>query len=227
MTDLARFDQSFAAVTSGLHLGTIAAGALAGTFALYLWRERRGRARWSEVPVAVVRTTVSPYRSSSIVMAHLRNAPRLVRAACFASFFVAHACAPLILLALTRFPFDGVSIPLIPGLAIVAANWSSGWLLLGRSPAAAVAARTAAKASLFANVGLLGLAAAHLSMVELGRREGIEHACSASVTFVALVFALVSVLQALLVLAAHRAHGVAIGWAVEFADERRRRGFEA
>ncbi|HEY6463919.1 MAG TPA: hypothetical protein VIY73_27300 [Polyangiaceae bacterium] len=215
MTDLRRFDQSFAAVTSGLHLGTIAACALAGTFALYVWREYRGRARWSEVPVAVIRTTVNPYRSSSVVTARLRRAPALVRAACFASFFVAHACAPLLLLAFTRFPFDGVSIPLIPGLAIVAANWFSGWLLLGGSPAAAAAARTAAKASLFANVGLLGLAAAHLAMVELGRREGIEHACSASVTFVALVFAVVSILQAVLVLVAHRAHGAALRSAAE------------
>jgi hypothetical protein len=212
MTDAPRFDQSLAGVAAGLHLGTIALGALAGTVALYLWLERRGRARWSEVPVAVSEATGGPYRGSTFVTAHLPRAPRLVRISCFASFFVAHASAPLILLALTRFPFDGVSIPLVPGLAIVAANWCCGWLLLVRSRRASAAARTGAKASLLANVGLVCLAAAHLIMVELGRREGIEHACSSSVTFAALVFATVSVLQAVLTIAAERAHGAELAW---------------
>ena len=201
MTDATRFDQSFAAVASQLHLGSVALGALAGTLALYLWVERRGRARWSEVPAVVSEVVAGPYRSGPLVTEHHAHAPGLVRVAAFTSFLVAHASAPVILLALSRFPFDGVSIPLVPGLALVGANWCCGWLLLTRSRHASTAARMAAKASLLANVGLLSLTAVHLVMVELGRREGIEHACSSSVTFVALVFAVVSVLHAALTLA--------------------------
>jgi hypothetical protein len=44
------------------------------------------------------------------------------------------------------------------------------------------------------------------------RRDGIEHACSSSVTFVVIVFAIAAVAQALVVLAALRAHRGALSW---------------
>lgn len=196
------FEQSLGLVAAELHLGTIAVTALASAAALHVWLERRGRARWAQVPVGSAEIVDGPYRSGGVVMAHRTRAPALVRASAFASFLFAHGSAPLLLLALMRFPFDGVSIPLGAGLVLVAVHWCCGWLLLLRSRHADVAVRTAAKASLVANVGLVALAAAHLVTVELGRREGIAHACSSSVTFVAFVFAGVSVLQALLALAA-------------------------
>jgi hypothetical protein len=52
----------------------------------------------------------------------------------------------------------------------------------------------------------------HLVTVELQRRDGIEHACSSSVTFVVIVFALASVAQALVVMAALRAHEGVLAW---------------
>jgi hypothetical protein len=207
-----RFDESLASVARGLHLGAVAAGALVGAAVLFLWLERRGRSRWAEVPVTVSEAAHGPYRSSAFVTAHLARAPRLVRAASFASLFVGYASTPLILLALTRFPFDGVSIPLVPGLALVLVNAVCGWLLLARSRHAVSAARAGAQASLVANVGLALLTAGHIVMVELGRRDGIEHACSSSVTFVAMVFAVVSVLQAMLTIAAVRAHADVLAW---------------
>ena len=43
-------------------------------------------------------------------------------------------------------------------------------------------------------------------------RDGIEHACSSSVTFVVIVFAVSSVVQALVMLAALRSHERALEW---------------
>lgn len=207
-----RFDDSLASVARGLHLGEILASALVGALILFVWLERRGRHQWARVPVSRGDVAHGPYRSSEFIAGHLQRAPLLVRVASFGCLVFAHAFVPLILLALTRFPFDGIAIPLAPCIALVLFNWCCGWLLLGRSPHAESAARTGAKASLVANVGLLCLAASHLIIVELGRRDGIEHACSSSVTFVVLVFAVTSVAQALVTVAALRAHGAALVW---------------
>jgi hypothetical protein len=207
-----RFDESLASVARGLHLAEIGAIAVVGALALFVWLERRGRTRWAQVPTQHGSIELGPYRSSAFVTEHLRRAPRLVRTASFGALVFAHVFAPLIVLALAKFPFDGIAIPLAPGIALVVLNWCCAWLLLVRSPHAEPAARTGANASLVANVGLLGLAAAHFVVVELGRREGIEHACSSSVTFVVLVFAVASVAQALVTMAALRAHGGALGW---------------
>jgi hypothetical protein len=49
--------------------------------------------------------------------------------------------------------------------------------------------------------------------------SGIEHACSSSVTFVVIVFAIASVVQALVVLAALRAHERALSWVDPRAKE--------
>jgi hypothetical protein len=207
-----RFDESLASVARGLHLVEIVALALVGSFVLFVWLERRGRPRWTQVPIARGEAARGPYRSGSFIADHLRRAPPLVRAASFGCLLFAHVFAPLIPLALISFPFDGIAIPLAPGIVLVLVNWWCAWLLLGRSPHAEPAARMGAKASLVANVGLLCLAAFHLVTVELGRRDGIEHACSSSVTFVVFVFAFASIAQALVTVAALRAHGPVLGW---------------
>jgi hypothetical protein len=213
-----RFDESLASVARGLHLVEIVSLALVGALLLFVSLERRGRTRWAEVPAEHRGVALGPYRSSAFVSEHLRGAPRLVRTASFGALVFAHVFAPLIVLALAKFPFDGIAIPLAPGIALVVLNWCCAWLLLARSPHAESAARTGAKASLIANVGLLGMAAAHFVVVELGRREGIEHACSSSVTFVVLVFAVASVAQALITIAALRVHGDALGWRAAARD---------
>ena len=207
-----RFDESLASVARGLHLADLSAAAMLGALALFLWLERRGRPRWMQVPVGEYSTPRMPYRASSLVAAHLPKAPRLVRTAAFACLAFGQLFAPLIVLALAKYPFDGIAIPLVPGLALVALNWACAWLLLGRSPLATAMARSGAVGSLMANVGLLGIAGAHFVVVELQRRDGIEHACSSSVTFVVIVFAVSSVVQALIMMAALRAHTRALDW---------------
>jgi hypothetical protein len=208
-----RFDESLGTVARGLHLGDVTLAALVAAAILFGWLERRGRGKWAQVPLASMVAGDGPYRESSIVSARLKRAPRLVRAASFASFALAHLFAPLIILSLTRYPFDGIAIPLIPGIALILANWGCGWRLLVRSPGASAAALSGAKASLIANVGLLVLAGAHFAVVEAQRREGIQHACSTSVTFVVIVFAVASLGQALLTLTALRAHEAELDWA--------------
>src|ERR1700722_16800464 len=207
-----RFDESFASVARGLHLGELALVALVGAVALFAWLERRGRLRWSQVPATMFSAGGAPYRGGSFVAAPMHRAPLLVRLACFASLAFGHLFAPLIILALARYPWDGIAIPLVPGIAIVVLNWACAWMLLARSRYAASTARSGAVGSLMANVGLLLLAAGHFVEVELQRRDGIEHACSSSVTFVVIVFASASVLQALVTIAALRTHGPALAW---------------
>jgi hypothetical protein len=210
-----RFDQSLASAARSLHLAEVALSALVGTLVLFVWLERRGRRRWAEVPVYLANAPHGPYRSSALVAGHMRRAPRLVRAASFGNLAFAHLFAPLIVMAFTRYPFDGIAIPLVPGLALVVLNWCCARLLLARSPQAESAARTGAIGSLMGNVGLLGIAAAHFVAVELQRREGMAHACSSSVTFVVIVFAAASIIQAVFTLAMLRLHGSALVWSHE------------
>jgi hypothetical protein len=212
ITSAPRFDESLASVARGLHLTELTVAAFAVALGLFLWLERRGRSRWSEVPAQSFSTEHAPYRASSVIASHLARAPRLVRAAAFGCLAFGQLFAPLIVLALVKYPFDGIAIPLVPGLALVALNWACAWLLLARSPLAAAMARSGAVGSLMANVGLLGIAGAHFVVVELQRRDGIEHACSSSVTFVVIVFAVSSVVQSLVMLAALRSHTRALDW---------------
>jgi hypothetical protein len=207
-----RFDESLASVARGLHLAELSVAAVLGALALFLWLERRWRPRWTQVPVGEYSTPRMPYRASSLVAAHLSKAPRLIRTAAFGCLAFGQLFAPLIVLALAKYPFDGIAIPLVPGLALVALNWACAWLLLARSPLATAMARSGAVGSLMANVGLLGIAGAHFVVVELQRRDGIEHACSSSVTFVVIVFAVSSVVQALVMMAALRSHSGVLDW---------------
>jgi hypothetical protein len=189
--------------------------AVAAAVVLFAWLERRSRGHWAQVPLSTVIAYGGPYRGGSMVSAHLSRAPLLVRAASFVSFAFAHLFAPLIVLSLAKYPFDGIAIPLLPGIALVVSTWVCGWQLLARSPGAPSAVRSGATASILANGGLLLLAGAHFAAVESQRRGGIPHACSASVTFVVIVFAIASLAQALLTLAALRAHGPELGWRSE------------
>jgi hypothetical protein len=207
-----RFDESLASAARGLHVAELAVAALVVAAVLFWQLERRGRGRWGQVPAAMVSSSRAPYRASAVVAAHLAGAPRLVRAAAFASLSLGFLFAPLIVLAVVKYPFDGIAIPLVPGLALQLLNWSCAWLFLARSPLAVATARSGAVGALMANVGLLGIAGAHFVVVELQRRDGIEHACSSSVTFVVIVFAICSVLQSLVTMAALRRHAGVLDW---------------
>jgi hypothetical protein len=207
-----RFDESLASAARGLHVAELAVAAFVVAAVLFWHLERRGRGRWGEVPAARYATPRVPYRSSAMVAAHLTAAPRLVRWAAFASLSLGFLFAPLIVLAVVKYPFDGIAIPLVPGLALQLLNWSCAWLFLSRSPLAVATARSGAVGALMANVGLLGIAGAHFMIVELQRRDGIEHACSSSVTFVVIVFAVCSVLQSLITMAALRRHARLMDW---------------
>jgi hypothetical protein len=212
-----RFDESLASAARELHVWEITLAAFAVAALLFWWLERRGRRRWAQVPVASFVTARAPYRTSHVVAEHMGRAPLLVRTASFGSLAFGHLFAPLILLALTRYPFDGIAIPLLPGIALVLLNWSCAWLFLARSPNAVATARSGAVGSLMGNVGLLVLAGAHFVTVELQRLDGIEHACSSSVTFVVIVFAVASVVQSLVTMAALRSHEKAFAWQPERA----------
>jgi hypothetical protein len=202
-----RFDESLTAVAHELHLVPVVfAGLFAGILA-FLWLERRGRMAWRHAPLAITRASAAPYRQSSVVSRYLDCAPLAVRASALTTFVLAIVLAPLALLALFAFPFDGVAIPLMPGVAFLGLDAVAAWLLLSRSPHARTAAQSGANGSLIISVGTMCIGAGHLLTVEMQRSEGIEHACSTSVTFVCILFALGLGAQALLTLAALRMHG--------------------
>jgi hypothetical protein len=207
-----RFDESLASAARGLHVAELAVAAVVVAAVLFWHLERRGRARWGLVPASRFSTSRAPYRASAMIGAHLAAAPRLVRAAAFASLTLGLLFGPLIVLAVVKYPFDGIAIPLVPGLALQLLNWTCAWLFLARSPLAVATARSGAVGALMANVGLLGIAGAHFATVELQRRDGIEHACSSSVTFVVIVFAICSVVQSLLTIAALRRYAHLLDW---------------
>jgi hypothetical protein len=206
------FDESLAEAARSLHVGEMALAATLCAGLMFLWLERRGRQQWKMVPSSTVGTSRQPYRASEVVAGHLDRAPRLVRFAAFSSLAFVMLFAPLNLEALLQYPFDGIAIPLIPGLALVLLDAWCAYMLLARSPLASAAARSGAIGSIMTNVGLLLLAAAHFAVVELQRRDGIEHACSSSVTFVVIVFAGASLVQALLTIAALNAHRNELDW---------------
>lgn len=206
-----RFDDSLASVARSLHLGAVGLFALLGALALFAWLERRGRRNWTR-PL-FVRSLVddSPYRSSEVVAAYARRAPVLVQLTSLGSFGLALFFMPVVVLALASYPFDVIAIPLLPGLAFALGNAWCACLFLARSPRACAIAHGGAIGSLMSNVGLLLIAALHFGAVELQRREGIQHACSSSVTFLVFVFAASSVAHALMTLALLRRY--ADNWA--------------
>jgi hypothetical protein len=211
--DLPRFDEdgfSLGTTATKLHLTEVSVAAVLGAGLLFLWLERSGRASWAKARVRALAPGVGPYRTTELHVPRGERAPRLVLLASLAALVFGNWFVPVILLALSTFPFDGVGIPLIPGVALALANWICGWLLLRRSPYAAAAARSSAICSLVANVGLLAMSAAHLVLVEYQRMEGIAHACSKSITLLGFVFAVASVGQALLLLAVLRSHAAVL-----------------
>jgi hypothetical protein len=210
-----RFDDSLSSVARELHLAPVVAAALVTAALMFVWLERRGRTAWSQVPVATMTARSTPYRYAAIVSRHLYRAPLLVRGCALGTLVFANVLTPLVLLALFKFPFDGVEIPLVPGVVLLLFNGVAAWQLLWRSPQASAAAQSSATASLITSLGMVCIGAVHFWTVELQRHEGIEHACSTSVTFVVILFALGSTVQALLTMVALQAHGASLRWAPE------------
>jgi hypothetical protein len=209
-----RPDEPIGAVANQLHAAAVVAIGVVGAAVLYAWLERRGRRRWSEVPVKTrIVVAAGPYRTSDGVAGRLAGAPAAVKTAAFVSLAFAHVFAPLVVIALASYPFDGIAIPLLPGMALIVLDWCCAWLLLARSPSAYSIGRAAASASMLANVALLLIAGAHLGLVELDRQQGLQHSCSSSVTLVVLLFAVASVGQALMMKGVLRSSAPALTWA--------------
>jgi len=176
--------------------------AIAGV--LYAWVERRARPHWAGVAVRSA-SVGSPYRASTLAVEHLSRAPRLVRVAAFASFAFGQVFVPALVFVLATFRFDGLGVPLFPGVVIALVTWCCGWLLLRRSAQATEIVRLVARVTLGLNGALLVLSAAHFVVVE-ARWAGPLHECSASTVLAVCVFATASLPQAFLMLMSVRAH---------------------
>ena len=207
MTMGPHFDESLAALTAhrSAIAGALLASAASAAVVLALL-VRRARPRW-RCDLAPMRSA-GPYRGAVIVRAAERDIPPLVRAAAASCFAYGHFFLPLIVVALATLRFDGIAVPLVPGVAIALTTWISGWLLLARAESAPEIVRASAVASLVLNVTMLGLSVAHLAYVELASQV---HECSSSFAFIALVVSIASVPQSMLVLTAVSRHACAYG----------------
>jgi hypothetical protein len=166
--------------------------------AAFVVAERRLRSRWGERTLQTMRG--SPYRASTVSMQTAHRAPLPVRAAALTSILLGSAVVPGIVIAITTLESDGIAVSLLPPAACAAAVWLAGWLLLARAPVAADVARTAARATIAAYVGLLALAVLHV----LGARLGFSDRPSMAYVVVAFSCALAAVPQAMLLRAVAR-----------------------
>jgi hypothetical protein len=133
------------------------------------------------------------------------RAPRIVRGASFACFAFGHLFVPGLLFILTKFRFDGIGVPLIPGVGVAAVIWLCGWMLLWRSALAQEATRVAAVGSLALHVALFAMSVVHLAFIEAASPLGMHHVCSSSVAFVACFYSGAAIVQSLIILRALRA----------------------
>jgi hypothetical protein len=181
-----------------------AAAALVVAGALFAYVERRARPLWAGVATKSA-SVGAPYRGSMLVVEQLAKAPRLVRVAAFASFAFGLLFVPALVFVLSTFRFDGLGVPLFPGVVIAFVIWCCGWLLLRRSENAPEIVRLVARVTLGLNGALLVLSMAHFVVVE-ARWAGPLHECSASTVLAVCVFATASLPQALLMLVTVRVH---------------------
>ncbi len=181
-----------------------AVAALVAAGALFTLVERRARTRWAGVATKRI-ATGSPYRGSTLVARQLARAPRLVQVTAFASFAFGLLFVPALVFVLSTFRFDGLGVPLFPGVVIAFVIACCGGLLLGRTENAPEIVRLVARVTLGLNGALLLLSMAHFVVVE-ARWAGPLHECSASTVMAVCVFATASLPQALLMLATVRVH---------------------
>ena len=165
------------------------------TVALSRKLDARGRSRWLELAGAA-RSLAGPYRSTVVLGARIGAAPRAVRTAAVSSLVCTLAAVPAVYAVLDTPHFDGIAVPLLPGLALSIASACCAAALLARATEAAHAARLTGRASLFFHACLSVLALAHLVVVETEWGSQV-HACSRSLALAVLGLALVATAQGL------------------------------
>jgi hypothetical protein len=178
-------------------------GSLGFTVTLFRKLDARGRARWLEIAGAA-RSIAGPYRSTVVLGARIGTAPRAVRTAAAMSVLFALAAVPAVYAVLDSPHFDGIAVPLLPGLALSIASACCAAALLARATEAAHAARLTGRASLFFHACLSILALAHLVVVETEWGSQV-HACSRSLALGVLGLALLATAQSFSVVRAAEA----------------------
>ncbi len=170
---------------------------IGGALTLVLMRnlDLRGRARWRAVG-GRAHTAGGPYRSATLQGTSLVAAPAWVRGATLGSLVFALGAMPAVYLVLDTPHFDGIAVPLLPGLLLSIASACCVGLLLARATDdASSAARLAGRTSLFFHGSLSVLALAHLVVVETDWGSQV-HSCSRSLALAVLALALGATAQA-------------------------------
>jgi hypothetical protein len=171
------------------------------TLVTYRALDARGRARWFEVG-GRSHAPSGPYRSAVVHSARLVVAPSSVRTATVVSVVFLLGAAPAVYTVLDTPHFDGIAVPLLPGLLLSLASALCVSALLARaSDEASHAARLTGRTSLFFHGGLSVLALAHLIVVETDWGSQV-HACSRSLALGVLALALGATAQSLAVVRA-------------------------
>ncbi len=158
--------------------------------------ERAGRFAWvREISISSY-VPGAPYRATTVKETRtLFGAPDAVKWAALSCFVFGAMFVPGLLAGLVGLIVGGVGVTAIPGLIVAAMIWRVGPKLMVRSQDAARAARQAATASLVLN----GVLVAGL-LVSLVATRGYQRETAIALTLVAGTYALLSMLQAILML---------------------------
>jgi hypothetical protein len=193
-----RFDDSIEQIVA-LRVPIAACSAVALGLAVLLASSMGARVRrsWAKVPL-VARLGAWPYRTTEVPVGYVTRVPLAVRAAAICCFAFGHVFVPGLVAALISFRFDGIAVPLIPGIGMALGIWACGFLLLQRSARAPEIVRSTAVASLVMNVALFVMSVLHIALVE----GSYAHECSSSLAFTAGVFAGAAVVQGIVMLIA-------------------------
>ena len=134
----------------------------------YVFVESRWRWRWREVEVGRVAAERANgiYRQAGDVPRYAAQAPALVRVAALSCFVFGQMFVPGIVLGIVGMVVSGVGLVSIPGLAVAAKIYRTGFALLRREPRAAYfRAREAATWALWLNGILMSGALIALFMI--------------------------------------------------------------
>ena len=198
-------------LATSLHVTTFALMAATGGAALFVVGERRGRDAWARASARLLGT--GPYRSNALpadarpatTSRAAESAPPLVRVAAILAFVVALLFAPWLVFALVKFRFDGVANGILPGVTMALVNARCAWLLLTRPPASTREAIDTAVALLIAHGILLVIGAAHLAL-GTDDPDFTYDGRTSPLVYLGVTFALASIVQAVLMLVAIKAH---------------------
>lgn len=131
-----------------------------------------GRRRW--VDRVETRRGSGPYRHTLVVEQRAASAPPLLLAAALGCIAFGHLFPPIIVIALVRFPLDGMAASLAAGIPIGVWSLACGWRIFWRAAPARATMRSLVRGLFILSAALFVLAAAHIGLALHPNTDGVE-----------------------------------------------------